>query len=136
MNGSANSESQLPELTPDAQLLIADYLDALQLRLVVPPAQQRRILEETHDHLFESALTAMAAGAEPSAAAQRAIDSFGTPGEFARRFRPDLLRSVATLFEPAVAGTIIRSGFLLSGITLLAIGVSGLLAQLFGSVWG
>ena len=128
--------AQEPQLAPRAQLLISNYLDALQLRLIVPPARQRRILEETEDHLYEAALAAMAEGAESSAAAQRAIDEFGAPADVASRFRPGLMQSVATLFEPEVAATIARGGFFLGGITLVAIGISGLLAQVFGWLWG
>jgi hypothetical protein len=110
---------------------IEDYLDELLSRLRLPPRATRRLLAETEDHLLQAAEQAERAGASPVAAEREAVARFGTPAQVAAEAsaarRPD---------ARAALGVVAWSGLMLSGVGLVAVGLSGILAALFNVVAG
>ena len=117
---------------------IDDYLDALLLRLLDDPSRNsddvaaiRRAVAESEDHLRETQRVAMAGGTGDVAGAHLAVERFGTVDDVAGRFRRSgTCRSDLTL------GSVARTLWLMSGIGFLAIGISGVVAEVFGEVWG
>jgi len=116
---------------------IDDYLDALLLRLLDDPSRHgddvaaiRRAVAESEDHLRETQWAAMADGAGDVAAAQLAVDRFGPVNDVAGRFR----RS-GTRRSDLTSGAVVRTLWLVTGIGLVAIGISGLVADAFGAFW-
>jgi hypothetical protein len=102
---------------------IEDYLDELLTRLAGPPRQIRRMMTETEEHLRSSADRLEADGMDRVAAEEEAVRRFG---------RPEVV-------SPGLATRLIgliRSAIGLVGVGLVAIGVSGLVAELFGRIWG
>lgn len=110
---------------------IEDYLDALLLRLHLPPRETRRMLAETEAHLRETAAELQAHGMQAPAAEREAVRRFGPAGEIAsaagaaRRPAPVTLAAHATWAFLALVGA-----------GLLAVGLSGALAALFNAVAG
>jgi hypothetical protein len=114
------------------------YLDALMLRLLDDPSRNevdvaaiRRAVAESEDHLRETQRAAMANGSGDADAAQLAVDRFGSVNEVAGRFRQSGTRRHDVTF-----GAVFRSLWLMGGIGLIAIGMSGVVASILGAVWG
>jgi hypothetical protein len=112
--------------------LIERYLDRLLSELRGSAPEVRRILSEAEEHLRDAASELMAAGASEEQAQRQAIERFGDPRQVARRFSTRL-----TPIPPvAVAVEVARTAVLLGAVALVAIGVSGALAELLGRVFG
>ena len=103
---------------------IEEYLDALLPTLPGPPRAVRRTLAEVEGHLLDSAAAHEAAGLDRVAAERAAVAAFGEPGVLAGSAVALDLRS---LVRPAV---------LFAAVGLVAIGVSGLVSEVLGRVWG
>ena len=113
---------------------IDDYLDVLMLRLLDDPSRNeddvaaiRRAVAESEDHLRETQRAAMDDGGGDVTAAQLAVDGSGRS-----------TRSPAGSVKPAPAAPtspsvpVVRSLWLMGGIGLVAIGVSGVVASILG----
>jgi hypothetical protein len=112
--------------------LIERYLDRLLARLRGSARDVRRILAEAEEHLRDATAEAMATGMSEEEAQREAIARFGDPRTVARRFSARL--SPVPVW--AVATEVARAATLLGAIALVAIGVSGLIAELFGQAFG
>jgi hypothetical protein len=112
--------------------LIEGYLDQLLGHLRGSASDVRRILAEAEEHLRDATAELVAAGASEEEAQRRAIERFGNPRTVARRFSARL----APVPPAAVAAELVRSAVLLGGVGLVAIGVSGLVAELLGRLFG
>jgi hypothetical protein len=112
--------------------LIEGYLDQLLTQLRGSATEVRRILAETEEHLRDAAAELVAAGASEEQAQRLAVERFGNPRTVARRFSARL----APVPPAAVAAELARAVVLLGGVGLIAIGVSGLVAELLGRVFG
>jgi hypothetical protein len=105
------------------------YLDQLFDRLAGTGAAGRRALAEAEDHLRSAAEQGTAAGLSRVDAERRAVAAFGPPDAVAVQLRA-VHRPDAWL-RPAFTGA-----WLAGGLGLTAIGVSGLVAEVFGRVFG
>jgi hypothetical protein len=112
--------------------LIDDYLDRLLAHLRGSAHDVRRILSETEEHLRDATAEQVAAGASEEDAQRRAIERFGDSRTVARRFSARL----APVPPAAVVGELGRAAVLLGAVGLVAIGVSGALAELLGRLFG
>jgi hypothetical protein len=112
--------------------LIEGYLDRLLGHLRGSAHDVRRILAEAEEHLRDAAAELVAAGASEEEAQRRAIERFGDPRAVARRFSARL----APVPPGAVAAELAGTAVLLGGVGLVAIGVSGLVAELLGRLLG
>jgi hypothetical protein len=103
---------------------IEDYLDDLFRALTGSPREVRRTLVEVEEHLVDSAAAHRARGLAPLEAERAAVAAFGpvesVARDFDRRSWRDLLRPVT----------------LLAAVGLVAVGVSGVVAEVMGRVWG
>jgi len=106
---------------------IEDYLDRLQLRLRGTPRQIRRTLREAEDHLHDTTAAGIARGLEPAEAQRVAVTGFGDAGDIAQRCNASTDRGVRGLLGSAAA---------LTGIGLLAIGLSGVIAAIVVAAGG
>ncbi|MFB9831774.1 permease prefix domain 1-containing protein [Actinoallomurus acaciae] len=107
---------------------IERYLDRLSARLRGSGADVSRVLAETEEHLRDAVRDGVAEGLTEEEAGRRAVARFGPAHVIARRFggRPAWVRLVpefARMVPSAAAG-------------LVAIGVSGVLAQVLGWLFG
>ena len=110
---------------------IEEYLDALLLRLRVPPRDTRRMLTEAEVHLREAADAAQERGLSRQDAEREAVLRFGSAHEVARA------TSTAHRYSRLwVAGQLACAGFFVSGAVLLAVGISGALAGLENATFG
>ena len=105
------------------------YLDDLFDRLAGTGAAGRRTLAEVEDHLRAAADQGEAQGLSRTDAEQRAVTRFGAPEAMAAQLRA-VHRPDAWL-RPALAGA-----WLAGGLGLVAVGASGLVAEVFGRVFG
>jgi hypothetical protein len=105
------------------------YLDDLFDRLAGTGAAGRRIIAEAEDHLQAAADRGEASGLSRVDAERRAVAAFGTPDAIAAELRA-VQRPEAWL-RPAFAGA-----WLAGGLGLLAIGASGLVAEVLGRAFG
>jgi hypothetical protein len=112
--------------------LIERYLDRLLTHLRGSARDVRRILAEAEEHLRDATSEAMAAGVDEQEAQRQAIARFGDPRTVARRFSARL--TPVPIW--AVATELARAAIRLGAIALVAIGVSGLVAELLGRVFG
>jgi len=112
--------------------LIDDYLDRLLAHLRGSAHDVRRILSEVEEHLRDATAELVAAGASEEEAQRLAIERFGHPRTVARRFSARL----APVPPAAVATELARVAVVLGGIGLVAIGASGLVAELLGRPLG
>ncbi len=111
---------------------IERYLDDLLAQLRGAPADVRRMLTETEQHLYASTADGVAAGAVPDVAAADAVRRFGSAETVARQWNASapaeptgvLLRQLAGQMAPLV------------GVGLVAIGLSGLAARAMTAIWG
>lgn len=107
---------------------IERYLDRLSARLRGSGADVSRVLAETEEHLRDAVRDGVAEGMTEEEAGRRAVARFGSPHVIARRFggRPawvQLVPELARMVPSAAVG-------------LVAIGVSGVLAQVLGWLFG
>ena len=112
--------------------LIEGYLDQLLTHLRGSATDVRRILSETEEHLRDATAELEAAGASREEAQRLAVERFGHPRTVARRFSALL----APVPPAGVAAELARSAVLLGGVGLVAIGASGLVAELLGRLFG
>lgn len=111
---------------------IDDYLDDLADELGGRVRGVRGILDETADHLRESAGAGVAEGLSTEDAERRAVERFGSPKLVARR-----LAAGHGSFAPiAVLTQLALALVLIAGIGLVGIGASGAVARGMGSVFG
>jgi hypothetical protein len=111
---------------------VEEYLDLLYTRLRTSPRQARRVLAEAEDHLREATADAVAAGMSEREAQEAAISSFGSVRAVVRAHDARLRRFPAL----AVAADLVMSAGMLAGVGLLAVGVSGLVAQVMNAAFG
>lgn len=121
--GAARGEGQSP---------IDAYLDELfAAARDSDPGAARRLLSETETHLRESAARLRVQGLVPEAAELEAVRRFGPLGTVTPSLRTPW-RSVGRLplrafMRPAVG---------LAAVGAIAVGLSGLVSELFGRLWG
>jgi len=111
---------------------IDTYLDRLLSHLRGSAGDVRRILAETEAHLRDAVSELMAAGATEEQAQRQAVARFGDPRTVARQFSARL----SPVPPRAVLVELARTATPLGAVALVAIGVSGGLAELFGRVFG
>jgi hypothetical protein len=111
---------------------IDGYLDELLSRLRGSSTDVRRILAETEQHLRDAAADAEARGLDPVAAQHEAIARFGSARDLSRRFS----RTAGLLLPLPTVAQLVESLALLAAVGLLAIGLSGGLAHVFGTAFG
>ena len=116
-------------MTPDP---VGAYLDRLLGHLRGSAADVRRILAETEEHLRDAVSEGMAAGLGQDEAQRQAIARFGDPHVLARQFSGQL----SPVPQSVVLAELARTVVLLGAVALVAIGVSGALAEVFGRVFG
>jgi hypothetical protein len=121
----------MTEPTNDAQNNAADevldeYLNRLLAALAGRGDDVRRTMAEAESHLRDAVEAGTHRGLTPEDAARVAVANFGTPGQVARA------RGLS--IQPWVATG--RAAHLLAAVGLVAIGLSGLVAELFFQVWG
>ena len=109
---------------------VEDYLDTLFDELSGTGGDGRRVLAEAEDHLHSAREDLVAGGIEPAEASRRAVTRFGEADRLAGAVRV-VRRDLGGLGRQLVSG-----GWLLGALGLLAIGLSGLLADLMGRWWG
>jgi hypothetical protein len=112
--------------------LVGGYLDRLLGHLRGSAHIVRRILSEVEEHLRDAVADEVAAGATEEQAQRRAIARFGDARTVARRFS----KGLAPVPPAAVLAELARVATLLGAVGLVAIGVSGGIAELFGRVFG
>ena len=112
--------------------LIEAHLDQLLAQLRGSATDVRRILSEAEEHLRDATAELVAVGASEEEAQRLAIERFGDPRTVARRFSARL----APVPPAAVAGELVRAAVLLGAVGLVAIGASGLVAELLGRLFG
>lgn len=123
MNESASSPEARRE---EADAMVDEYLEELLRALAGRREHARRTLAEAEEHLRDAVNAGVEQGLAPDEAAAAAIECFGTPGQIAR--------AGGFAVRPwVVAG---RAAHLLFGVGLLAIGISGLVAETFYRLWG
>lgn len=111
---------------------IEEYLDLLYSRLRTSPRQARRVLAEAEDHLREAVADGLSAGMTEREAREAAISSFGSVRAVVRAHDARLRRFP----DLAVLSDLVMSAWMLAGVGLLAIGVSGLLAEAMNAAFG
>jgi hypothetical protein len=110
---------------------IDSYLDDLARALKIDRARARRVLAETEDHLREATHDIRETGVDEDEAAHLAIERFGTATAVANRFSTEL--------RPPFQAILVEMAIALAGIAavgLIAIGISGGLAGVFGKTFG
>jgi hypothetical protein len=108
------------------------YLDQLLAELHGTAGNIRRVLAEVEHHLRDAIDEGTAQGLPLEEARRRALERFGSPRTVARQFASPARRLVSA----AVLGQLILAVALLGGIGLVAIGVSGVVAQGMGMAFG
>jgi hypothetical protein len=103
---------------------IEDYLDDLFLALTGSPREVRRTLVEVEEHLIDSAAAHRARGLAPMEAERAAVADFGP------------VESVARDFDRRSWRDLVRPLTLLAAVGLVAVGLSGAIAEVMGRVWG
>lgn len=109
---------------------LESYLDELFDRLGGTGGAGRRALAETEDHMRSLAEAAVAAGAGEQEAELAAIARFGPAAQIAGQLQ-DVHAGIWRWVRPAFTGL-----WLAGGAGLVAVGVSGLVAQLLGQAYG
>jgi hypothetical protein len=105
---------------------VETFLDDLFDRLAGTGHNGRRALAEAEDHLRQATASGVAAGLDPTAAEQAAITRFGTPASLAAGIRA-VHSGPSRWLRPAFVGL-----WLAGGIGLIAVGLSGGVAELLG----
>ena len=116
-------------MSPDP---IEAFLDRLMGHLRGSASDVRRILAEAEEHLRDATAERVAAGAAEADAQRAAVAAFGDARAVARRFAGRL----APVPAAEVGAQLLRTAVLLGAVALVAIGVSGLVAELIGDVFG
>lgn len=106
------------------------HLDELFDRLAGTGSAGRRALAEAEDHLQSAVADARARGLDEDAAEREAVARFGPPARIAAQLRATH-GGLAALARPAFVGT-----WIVGAIGLIAVGLSGLVAELFGDFGG
>ncbi|MBV9664079.1 MAG: hypothetical protein JOZ37_08940 [Actinobacteria bacterium] len=109
---------------------IEQYLDSLLGELRGDPHEVRRILTEIEGHLHDAVDAARAEGLTEEAAQQRAIERCGTPRSIATRFARE---QPGRLLSVGIIRPVVLAAMFLIAVGLIAIGVSGGVAQVMGS---
>ena len=111
---------------------IEAYLDELLVASShADPRQLRHLLAEAEAHLRDDSEAAIAAGMSPFEAEAQAVARFGSATELARA---DRSRQATPL--PVIARQTLLTGLLLGGVGAVAVGVSGLLAEILRLIGG
>jgi hypothetical protein len=122
------SEPRVDE--PRAGGPVERYLDELFDQLAGSGAAGRRSLAEAEDHLRTAVADGLARGLDPERAETEAVARFGRPAAIGAQLRlAD--RGIGAVVRPLIAG-----GFWIGVVGLLALGMSGLLSELFGRLFG
>jgi hypothetical protein len=108
------------------------FLDELLLELRGSPRAVRRALAEVEEHLRDAAREGVSEGLDEPQAARRAVERFGQPELVARQ----LARGESTVGAVALGREAVATLLPVGAVFLLAIGLSGLLAEAFGWVFG
>jgi hypothetical protein len=95
------------------------------------PAAARRLLAETEAHLRECAARLRGQGLDPVDAEREAVKRFGPVSTVTPVLRPSL-RDVARLPLRAFVRPLVG----LAAVGAIAVGVSGVVSELFGRIWG
>jgi hypothetical protein len=103
---------------------IERHLDELFNQLSGTGHTGRRALAEAEDHLRAAAADGVKAGLSEVEAARQAVARFGDPARIAASLRANSFRSTLAV--------LLSGAWLMGAIGLIAIGVSGLLAEVFG----
>jgi hypothetical protein len=106
------------------------YLDRLFDKLAGTGGRGRRSLAEVEDHLVAAHEELVSAGVPDDEAAARAVSRFGD----ADRIAGDLRAAQRDL--DGLVRRLLTGGWLLGAVGLLAIGLSGLLAEIMDLLWG
>ena len=120
-----------PSLPDSALAIIDEYVDALASHVGVHDSSGRRLVAEANDHLVEATLARVARGEAPDVAATESVFAFGLPEVIAQAHGGGLSRSPSVVCRQLV-DLACRIGI----VAGLAIGASGTLAWLVGSVLG
>jgi hypothetical protein len=110
---------------------IEEFLDELLLELRGPPRTVRRALSEVEEHLREAVREGVGAGLTETDAAHRAVARFGSAAETAA-----LLDRAAPFAPGALIREAIGALVPVGAVFLLAIGLSGMVADAFGRAFG
>jgi hypothetical protein len=116
------------DLLPDGP--VEGFLDELFDRLAGTGRAGRRSLVEAEDHLRAATADAKATGLPQREAELQAVDRFGRAGSIAAALQRTH-RGFGALIRPLLVG-----GFIIGVVGLLALGVSGLLAEVLGRAFG
>jgi hypothetical protein len=117
---------------PEDRDAIDAYLDELfAAARDSEPASARRLLAEAESHLRESAGRLVAQGLSPEDAEAEAVRRFGPVGAATSALRTPL-RSLGSL----PLRTLVRPAVGLAAIGAIAVGLSGILSEVFGRLWG
>jgi hypothetical protein len=106
------------------------YLDELFDRLAGTGHAGRRALAEAEDHLHAATAEGVARGLTQEHAEQEAVQRFGSPARIAGELRVAHGGLIAVLRQ-AFVGT-----WIVGAVGALALGLSGLLVELFGAAFG
>jgi hypothetical protein len=122
------------DVTPpgDEPAPVDTFLDRLFDLLGGSGAAGRRAFAEAEDHLRQATAEGVARGLSRVDAERAAVKRFGTPEQFAAGLRP--VSGPAGL--RAVARQVFAAGWLLGGIGMVSIGLSGALAAFVAAVYG
>jgi hypothetical protein len=111
--------------------ILERYLDELLLELRGSPRAARHALREVEDHLRDATRDGVAEGLDEAEAARRAVERFGSPRLVAGRLSEGRAIGPLVLVREAVAALVP-----VGAVFLLAIGLSGLLADGLGLAFG
>lgn len=106
------------------------YLDELFDKLAGTGGRGRRALAEAEDHLNSAREELVEAGVPSSVAAEQAVGRFGEASRIAAELRI-AHRDLAGMLRRLVSG-----GWLIGAVGLLAVGISGLITEAMGRIWG
>jgi hypothetical protein len=109
---------------------VEQTLDELFDKLAGTGGPGRRALAEAEDHLRSAVAEGVARGLSEEAAERAAVTRFGPVGRVAAELRV-AHRGIGAWLRPAFVGC-----WLAGGLGLVAIGISGLLAEAFGRTYG
>jgi len=108
---------------------IERYLDDLFNHLSSTGSAGRRALAEAEDHLLAATAEGIKAGLSEEEAARRAVARFGDPARIAAGIKA-ANSGIGAVLKPIFSGA-----WLLAAVGMIAIGVSGLVAELMGRVF-